>query len=551
MSHATTESLPTLAHQVIVHPGRWFDNNEAHLPEYLPPFPEINLNSWDGFALSCLHWVGVRASNTDISKEEQGRRIELAADHELYHRALSQTPFSILKKYELFKLYDLIVTTFEKEQERIRVPLIPDESGTDLQKQLSEIVHLQRVSMLVEEVFAIFSSLTKALNKRLILHSEYNDLREAYKVSYGYIPKFSSAYDAFDFVVGKIGERAAAAIIYTALGTLNPTEAFLDIMSAMCKIPRHYSTKDFLWQLSPKETKSITNYSFEDANRFFSRLINVLDPDDSRYKMKRMSEIAAAIKQQWSVDTQGLDDDFYRLPFGSSTTAFIFSEYDYFIHVFHKVKNSLEVEFGNHIILLEAIRQQLTTGRGLLCPFWAYGHGCCSSENKALFEQVWSRTSPNSSCRLWRRMGCLNQPKQWKFQIPYRQVKRKNLKCYNDGMGERPYRPDVEKAKLQTSSKAEESIEGFALSDIPDEVKVVVFEEVASLFHDIFLAPQNNTPIVEVLEQKQQTLRQKGDVVFVGQPQPPETGQAPDLSEIPHCGQTEQMFRNRHSIGPI
>jgi hypothetical protein len=535
MSHATAVSLPSLVHQVIVHPGHWLDNNAALLPEYLPPFPEINLSSWDGFALSNLHWVGVRASNTDFSREDQGRRLELATHHELYHRALALTPFSILKKYGTFILYDLIVTTFEEEQETIHVPLIPDESGIDLQKQWEIIVRLKNTSSLVEEVFTVRSSLLDARKLNLISELHREKIVAYYKKAYEKeMPGFSVAYDTFDFVAKKIGECAATSIIYTVLGTLNPTEAFLDIMSAICKIPLPDPVKDFLWKLSPEETEAITNYSFEEANRFFSSLINVLDPDDSRYETKRMSEIADAIKQNWSDEDK--HSDFIKTLQSLSPTTLLISEYDYFTHNFFAGNGSQEVEYGNSAIFIEAIRQQLTQGCGVLCPF-SLGTNpsqrCCGGRNRALLENIWSRTFPDSSCKLWRRMGCLNQPKQWQIMIPYSQEKWENLTCYNDGVEGRPSRPDVEEAKLQTSSKVEGSIEEFALSDIPDEVKVTVFEEAASLLHDIFRAPQNNTPIVEVLAQKQETLRQKGGVVFVGQPQPPETGQAPDLSEIP------------------
>jgi hypothetical protein len=108
-----------------------------------------------------------------------------------------------------------------------------------------------------------------------------------------------------------------------------------------------------------------------------------------------------------------------------------------------------------------------------------------------------------------------------------RQEKRTKLKSHKAIMERNPYRKETEKTELQILT------EDFLLSDIPHEVKTPVFDLATSLVRDIFQAAQNNTPIVEVLKQKQETLQQKGGIIFVGQPQPAETGQAPEFSEIP------------------
>jgi hypothetical protein len=108
-----------------------------------------------------------------------------------------------------------------------------------------------------------------------------------------------------------------------------------------------------------------------------------------------------------------------------------------------------------------------------------------------------------------------------------RQEKSNKPKSPQAIMERNPYSQEIEKTELQILT------EDFLLSDIPNEVKATVFEETTSLVRDIFQAAQNKTPIVEVLKQKQETLQQKGGVIFVGQPQPPEAGQAPELSEIP------------------
>jgi hypothetical protein len=123
--------------------------------------------------------------------------------------------------------------------------------------------------------------------------------------------------------------------------------------------------------------------------------------------------------------------------------------------------------------------------------------------------------------------------KQDTYHLPYIKEKKEEPICYNDGaLKEIPQGPG-EEVKSQPLRRVEESIQEFASSDIPGEVKTPVFEVTASLVQGIFHAAQNKTPIVEVLEQKLETLRRKGGVVFVGEPKPAETGQPPDLSEIP------------------
>jgi hypothetical protein len=120
------------------------------------------------------------------------------------------------------------------------------------------------------------------------------------------------------------------------------------------------------------------------------------------------------IVQKLSDVAQLTTDDFGKFLF-SVPKAFLFSHYDdNCIHPFFEPArhgNVLiqEVRYGNYYIILEAIRQQLTQGKGLLCPFWMYAPDrCCNSDNRALLENVWKCTS-QSSCKLWQRLGCLNQ----------------------------------------------------------------------------------------------------------------------------------------------
>jgi hypothetical protein len=280
---------------------------------------------------------------------------------------------------------------------------------------LDLIVSIDRTSSYIEEVFAVRSSLLNAREIGFISPDRQQDLELFYKEDYGKdIPIFSLAYDAFDFVAGKIGEAAATGIIHYVLETLNPSHAFLDLISGMCKTKRRVPTNDFLWSLPDELTAFLAKLSVKQACDFFGM---VLDKDDSLYGRASLLDYVAAIKQEWSAFSQDINDDFTKLLFGSETPI-LFTNYIDFIRPASLLKHAdltaaraiiTEVKYGSIALVLEAILQQLTTGIGLLCPFWIDSPPtCCSSRNRALLEKVWSRTSPNpSKCKLWKRMGCL------------------------------------------------------------------------------------------------------------------------------------------------
>ena len=202
-------------------------------------------------------------------------------------------------------------------------------------------------------------------------------------------------------------------MIYSVFETVNPEAAFLDILAKMYTSNPSVPTNSLQRHLT-KSADFIATLSYEQAYHFFSGFINWVDPDDSRYGRKAMLDIAAEIKEELNVLAQEVKHDFTKFLVGSPD-AVLFSGYSDCIHPFAEVTGygdfvRHEVYYGNYALVLEAIRQQLTQGIGLLCPFWAYSRdnsdSCCGSENRAFLEKVWSCTSHNRSCN-WRRMGCL------------------------------------------------------------------------------------------------------------------------------------------------
>jgi hypothetical protein len=177
---------------------------------------------------------------------------------------------------------------------------------------------------------------------------------------------FPAVYKAFDLMAEKVGKTSATALIHSLLSNDNPAVNFLTIILDMCKIDRSVSTKPTLWKLSPISTKYLANLSFEKACDFFTNAIDKLDMNEEKTRLLRV----AAATQEWNADED--IDGFVKFLFGLPSTI-LFNKYSDFIHPFAN-KSELEiaedVEYGEFFIVLEAIRQQLTQGNGLLCPFW-------------------------------------------------------------------------------------------------------------------------------------------------------------------------------------
>jgi hypothetical protein len=313
----------------------------------------------------------------------------------------------------MFKLYSLILTTFEEEQEKIKIPIIRNKQDNKLRKQWELIVRLEEVSKLIEEVFAVRASLREAREGGLVQDNwQLEALKDHYKNEYGKdIDGFEKAYEEFDLVAERIGEDATLAMIYSVFETLNPEAAFLDILVKMCSSNPSVPTNGMQGYVS-KSADFIAKLSYEQALHFFSGFINWVDPDDSCYGRKAMLDITNEIKEKRNVLVREVRHDFTKFLVGSPDVV-LFSAYDSDgIHPFAEITRygdivRHKVYYGNYALVLEAIRQQLTQGKGLLCPFWLYLPGtCCGSDNRALLEKVWKCTSHNRSCN-WKRMGCL------------------------------------------------------------------------------------------------------------------------------------------------
>jgi hypothetical protein len=338
----------------------------------------------------------------------------IALFHELAHRGLALRPFSQLKMCEIFIFYSMIFTAFEEGMQQIPVPLSHKLSRNKLEKQWGRIVRLHKASSLIEEALAVQSSLSFAREEGFIkTDQQMRSLIRQSKRAYG--KSFEKSYNAYDCVVRSIGSIAALGMVHSAYRTLKPTAAFWRIISTICKIVPNGADHAFLWNLSPEKTHFLASLSSEEACDVFSNLIDDLDQDGSRYGIVDVSAAEEKTEQAWSMMSEDIRNDIAEFLFREPYVT-LFSTFSYSIFPFYKtvltdeeILEELE-ENMSFTLLLEAILQQLTQGRGLLCPFWLFlPHGCCSSRNKAFLERVWSCTKPDSSWRFWCRFGCLDE----------------------------------------------------------------------------------------------------------------------------------------------
>ncbi|MGZ8880193.1 MAG: hypothetical protein ACXW1N_07720 [Halobacteriota archaeon] len=406
MIHANAVSLPSIARPLPINQSMAVENVTQL---YLPPFPEIDLN-WDGFTISPLHWVSIKTPNRERRPFDEWQS-QLAIQHERCHATLALTPFAVLLKSDMLQFYRLILTTFDEVQGAIQVPVLPDESGSTLQGQWDILLRVARRSSLVEEIFAVRSSSLWVVEHGFITPSRRRRFIKACKDAYDVDDhRFSVTHDAFAFIATSIGETAATAMIHSVFDTGHPSAAFLDIVFEMCKVNPGI-TNSFIWTLED-DPRSIAGLSYDQAYRGFSRLLDHLDRDDSRYLRRVMAEFEETTMKSWNVDTE--EDEFLKFLYGYPT-AVLFSEHSpsgnvRFPELVDRDATSIrEVDYGNLLILLESIRQQITRGTGLLCPFWGESSSCCSSDNKEFLGKVWSYTSPDrSKCKRWERLGCLD-----------------------------------------------------------------------------------------------------------------------------------------------
>jgi len=346
----------------------------------------------------------------------------------LVHKHLAAYPYSVVKNDGMFKINALIFLSAQWKQQ-IVVPLTATQStqlGNVLQKNWFNFDMQMQASILVEEVYAVWTSLKNAKLNLIKDDRALNVILSRYKKEYGKKQKlFEIVYNAFDLMAKKIGVIPSFILVNNVLGTQSPDYAFVCILSTTCP-PDSHATNGIRWNLSPELTSRLANSTpfastehFKQLYEFFSSITDALDPDDSLFNragiLHKAKEIQLKQKSMLrELLAEGLD---YSLFYGSDDNYLVSYHDNNGVQFLYKSYRTQEGERVEKIgecdaayIFNEAILQQLLAGIGLRCPFWqdCYPDRCCIF--RTLLEKIWSCTKPDLSCKLWKPMGCLNKP---------------------------------------------------------------------------------------------------------------------------------------------
>lgn len=192
-------------------------------------------------------------------------------------------------------------------------------------------------------------------------------------------------------------------MVHSLFETLNPTAAFRCILR-------------FLMKQSDTRTHILASLSVKEVCDFFSNIIEAADPDGALYGRVDILATEEKLLQVWDFFDQDIRDDIAEFLFRPASIV-LFPRYNFSIFPFYKTVVTEEGEIleeleedENFTVLLESVLQQLTQGKGLLCPFWFLSpYDCCSSRNREFLEKVWSCAKPESSLKFWGRLGCLDE----------------------------------------------------------------------------------------------------------------------------------------------
>ncbi len=405
-------SAPRLAHPL----GAAAQSEPAWL---VPAFPDVGAR-WEGFCLPTMRCMGWRRdliaqirSPEDFSSVPRMRSLVLATLHEHAHWMLSACALPAIVRAGVLIMWKEIsfVAAGERLWQEIgtspvlihtgptRVPVTPNPSGTHLEKLWAKIVEWARTMELVHEVYAVWYSLHEAQCAGVITPRRRAALtkREKEKYSKG-ISYFSLVYDEFENVAEQIDATAAHALAAVAL-TTDPRVFVRAIVFAKAALRAgHPPTREML------------------RGWMFIRLAEPLKDTTSR-----IGRVRDLLRLDYSEDYP--DQTWARLPDEPLPCVFdhrgISFELPLVWRVFianlrpktqHPENAGIAPREGRlsrselfEYVWRDSIRQQMTRGVGLVCPFWTNSQAACGRCPR--MEGLWRHTE--GSPEKWRQPPCL------------------------------------------------------------------------------------------------------------------------------------------------
>jgi hypothetical protein len=320
-----------------------------------------------------------------LQGNETAQTAAITVLHEyLGHDALKIAPLvriqSQLMKQVWAGIYDLCLDgagTGDDISHIVSLPLTGDYAVPGLPRILALLTDLHRITSAVQEVTSVWVSLDMAVDQGVLTADQRSARARAACNAY----QFTDLYEEFDRLASLVGPNVIRPIALFALRTLTPEAALRDVLRG--SVPyfaelRRPRDNDEMHTLVARLLDGFTSSNY--ADRAEPR-IRPLQPFIERlmHQMAGEGEAGGSEGRVWSLDSQAVtynsEGFLATVPDNIAYTAF-----------------------------MESLRQQLTRGRGLQCPFWTRGRSCCG--RRFLLEGLLKATVPGPNCS-WRRNGCL------------------------------------------------------------------------------------------------------------------------------------------------
>jgi hypothetical protein len=352
-------------------------------------FPWIR-SGWEGVCLPHSHWVGIRE---ELARKRTDPFWMLAKRHEvLGHWLLADAilPKMIRRIVGLMLvaiaeighgrqgvILDHNKVTFQQPAIHLRVPLAANAISNILLERLwGHIKVLHLTAMPVEEVWAVWISLRCGEDDGSISPKTKTELVRRYRKKYG--PDFASLYDDFDKVGKTMSGNVAVLLAAHSMNTLTPVQALREMLE---------KAQDLLAQGKSLDKTDLEHLCSRIVDKFLSSTeIESFDP-------------IVELRNIDFIDDPGPRSFWAELP--EEPLYFRFSKQG-LLYEGPPIKHPDD-------ILLESVFEQLTSGLGLVCPFFGRGPmvrklGCCGMYQpllRAIFEHTQGPT------RTWMPQGCL------------------------------------------------------------------------------------------------------------------------------------------------
>lgn len=405
MVNLSRSRLPSLAHPVYVASKGECSTKADRRRLGVRAFPEI-ASGWPGFHLATLNCIGY---NKDVSGVGEITRSTSFGHEEVGHFTTSWTYEPSTMRFITHILWDAISIMAVAPDDHLIVPLGENDHNSTLGRVIEwlsrRLASLFIRSATVEEVYAVWISLYRLVRSGLLSEEDRNEYERFYRKAYGAcMPDFPGLYDLFRPVADQIGGHASLTLVCGALNTHVPREALRFF------IPRARTV-----------FRKGNGFTFRDATTLIHKFYKDKQPwDDSPdfVELEMLRECDEVYRKEFDWTKASMRTlhwaDIPRKPWPCifDTNGLYFTSWSG--GTSHRPPQALTA-WHIRSIVNESVRQQLTTGEGVACPFWIQEEFRCRVDrniNDCLIRQFLARILMSTRKRKgwdgrWDAQGCL------------------------------------------------------------------------------------------------------------------------------------------------